>query len=77
MIFMLENHKFPPDEFLDILFGAGLLLKVETKRVRTNRLLIDVVKRCQVCEKVPHQLQKKKKQLSLPKICTKKIKFRT
>lgn len=44
----IKFYGFPPDEFLDILLCACWLLEIKTERSRAYRLLIDVMKRCQV-----------------------------
>ena len=44
----IESQRFPPDELFDIFLGEWWSLKIKTKRGCTHRLIIDVVKRCQV-----------------------------
>jgi hypothetical protein len=44
----IKFYRFPPDQLLDILFREGWLLEIKYKRPRTNRLLIDIMQRCQI-----------------------------
>lgn len=44
----IEFHRFPIDKLLDIFFSKSWLLKIKTERPGANRLLIDIMKRCQI-----------------------------
>ena len=41
-------HRFSPDELLNIFFSKWWLLKIKAERPWANRLLVDIMKRCQV-----------------------------
>lgn len=44
----IELHRFSPDELLYIFFSKWWLLKIKAERHWADRLLIDIMKRCQV-----------------------------
>lgn len=44
----IKFYGFPPYELLDIIFSERWLLKIQTERPRTNRLLVDIMKWRQV-----------------------------